>query len=357
MHCFTISTKPLPNLIHIAQIHPLTANSCFAILKKNSKDEKTMNILLYLYDNLLVILYACACLMAFCGYLNKRDKAPVTITVLFFCLLLNQLITSMAEFIPEFAHVYDAAYRNMPVFNTVISTVIAICLLDLFYLLVPDKKISRCEYIILLVFFLILLVIPTLKNSLVNLFLYSAVFLLYLLYRGITFCYLLHKKSRIHYIYSCAAVLLPLSGLIENFVKIFYRSSSGIDSYRIFSLDFLFGSAAASCIYTYMQKKAAPRGWEAAAKSRISESASCIQSGGEMDIFNSFCEAYGLTPREQTILSELLNHATYRQISDKLLISFFTVKTHVHSIRQKTGVRSKRELSELYERYKDPHPE
>lgn len=270
--------------------------------------------------------------MAFCEYLRKRDRTSVYVTVLFLCLLSNQLITSMAEFIPEFARIYDDAYRNMPVFNTVFSTVTAICLLNLTYSLTPDKKNVPGEYIILLGFILILLVIPTLMNNPVNLFLYSAVFPLYLFFRGIVFCRLLHKKSPLlsqglscdaYHMISFAAVFFPLTGLMENFVKIFFHSpQSGIYSHRIFSLDFLFGLAAASGIYAFMQKKTAPKRREAAARSQIAEKVSCTESGEEMEVFHAFCEAYGLTPREQTILSELLDQAACPQISDK--------QTHIH---------------------------
>lgn len=327
-----------------------------------------MNILLYLYDNLLVILYSGACLMAFCNYLKKKKRYSIYISVFFFCLLLSQLITSMVEFIPGFASIYDAAYRSMPISNTVISISAAICLMKLFFLFTHNKRIVKYEYFILLTISLLLLIFPTLKNSLTNLYLYTAVFLAYLLYRGVLFCYILHKKSpvylhgsywRIYNIFSYITILLPLLALMEIYVKIFYLyPNSDTYSYRIYSLDLLYGMAAFLFLYISIYNEALSEKCETAnvaLKSQISESASDIYSEAEIGIFHTFCDLYSLTPREQTILKELLNHTTYYQISNKLLISSYTVKKHVHNICQKTAVKSGQQLSDLYENYKHSH--
>jgi DNA-binding CsgD family transcriptional regulator len=54
-----------------------------------------------------------------------------------------------------------------------------------------------------------------------------------------------------------------------------------------------------------------------------------------------FGERCGLTNRESEILELLAKHYTNQQISDHLYISLGTVKVHVHSIFQKTGITSR----------------
>ncbi len=307
-----------------------------------------MNILHYLYNNLIVILYSGTCLLEFSNYLKKPNKKAVYLSVLFFCLLLNQLIISMTEFIPRFSRIYDAFYLNMPVFSTVVFLLTALCLLNLFLLMKPDKKAAGTESVILSVLCLLLLLIPTLKNSLTNRFFYTAVYLLYLLYRGVLFYFYLHKKSlvqphgsycRVSNIFSYLFILFPILGLIESFIEIFYfNSKTNPISHRLISLDFLFGISAVFRICTYLHKEAA--------------SLTCEAATDSFKIY-AFCNTYALTKREQTILTELLRQKTHQQISDKLLISSFTVKTHVHNICQKTAVKSKHELCALYENYKE----
>ena len=322
--------------------------------------------MLYLYDNILVILFSGVCLLAFSSSLRKRNKTSACIAGLFFCLLLNQLVLSMVEFMPEFAHIYNALYETMPIFNTINAISIAVCLLSLSYECVPDRPIPSYEYFILIGFGLLLLLVPTLTNSLFHLFLYSSALLFYLLYRGIWFCFLIYPKvpKSLHannpgmvHILSFIATLLLLLGLAENYVNIFdLYSHRGTYSYRNFSFDFLFGLISVFCIHTYMQKEIAPQTCEAQIRSLssiITESQPSISPGTEIGVFHTFCSAYSLTLREQTILAELLHHATYQQISDKLLISSFTVKSHVHHICKKTGVKSKQNICVFYERYKN----
>lgn len=326
--------------------------------------------MLYFYNDILIILFSGVCLLAFCTYLNKWNKTSAYIAGLFFCLLLNQLVTSMVEFLPQFANIYDTFYITMPIFNTIHAVFVAICVLNLSYACIPDKPIPPYEYVILVGFGLILLLAPTLTNRPWHLFLYSSALLFYLLYRGIWFRFLVHPRipeplhalnPAIMQMLSFINPLLILAGLAENYVNIFYRyANGGTLSYRNFSFDFLFGLVSGFCIYAYVQKEIAPQKCEAQIPSllpNIIETQSNNSPGTEIGIFHTFCSTYSLTPREQTILEEILHQATDLEISDKLLISSFTVKSHVHHICKKTGVISRQNLCEFYESYKDSLPD
>ena len=51
-----------------------------------------------------------------------------------------------------------------------------------------------------------------------------------------------------------------------------------------------------------------------------------------------------LTPREQHVLSLLMEGFNCKEISEKLKLSIFTIKTHVHSIYTKKCVGSLQQL-------------
>lgn len=60
-----------------------------------------------------------------------------------------------------------------------------------------------------------------------------------------------------------------------------------------------------------------------------------------------FYEAYNITKREREIVELLVKGYSYNRISDELVVTLPTVKSHVYNIYQKTGVKSKIELLNL----------
>jgi DNA-binding CsgD family transcriptional regulator len=256
----------------------------------------------------------------------------------------------MAEFIPVFGQFYQDAYFSMPVWNTVISISAAICLLNLDYQLKHTSKLPFYEYMILCIFIFLLLLIPTLKSSRITQFLYSSLFPLYILYRGFSFHSLINQTacsysrklfSDFRPLLSWSVLLFCLSGIIENYIRLSFS--------RIFSIDFLFGISALVYVCFFLRKTAALHACKAAVNSQeqMLESEAATDTGSAA--FYSFCRTYSLTLREQTILTELLRRTTDEQISAKLLISAFTVRSHVHNLLKKTGAKSRQELCTLYE--------
>ena len=64
------------------------------------------------------------------------------------------------------------------------------------------------------------------------------------------------------------------------------------------------------------------------------------------DICSQAAYEYGLTRREEEVLSLLLRGMTAQQIEDRLCVSNSTVKSHTHAVYQKVGVHSRSELTE-----------
>lgn len=63
------------------------------------------------------------------------------------------------------------------------------------------------------------------------------------------------------------------------------------------------------------------------------------------DEFKSSIEEFHLTGREEEILRELVKGLSYKEISDKLNISFHTVNNHIRNIYQKLQVNSRGEAA------------
>ncbi|WP_313152174.1 helix-turn-helix domain-containing protein [Lacrimispora sp.] len=321
-----------------------------------------MKLILYLYDNTLLILYFGVCLLAFCRYLSERCGISAWLSALYFFLFANQLVVSMAEFIPEFTRIYQDAYISMPIWSTVISISVSICLLKLSCLLNHTLKVPFSESIALYPFIFLLLVVPTLKSSKGALFIYNSLFPIFLLYRSFSFHALANKTgtaqkekplSVFHPIVFQAFIIFSLSGILETFIRIFAFPTYGMISFsRILSIDFLFAATALIYICFFLQKTAALHACKTAVNFQESDLGVETSPNDEPAFYYSFCNSYHLTLREQTILTELLNHATDKQISAKLLISAFTVRSHVHNLLKKTGTKSRQELCVLYENSK-----
>ena len=58
----------------------------------------------------------------------------------------------------------------------------------------------------------------------------------------------------------------------------------------------------------------------------------------------TFVDQYGLSPREREVIPLLNQGLSNREIAEKLFVSLATVKTHLHSIYEKTGTKSRYEL-------------
>ena len=76
----------------------------------------------------------------------------------------------------------------------------------------------------------------------------------------------------------------------------------------------------------------------------------------DLENFRNFCAKYDFTNRECTCFNLLMLGKTNQEISDELVISLGTVKTHTHNLFRKCDVTNRRELKNLYSEYiKDLH--
>lgn len=65
-----------------------------------------------------------------------------------------------------------------------------------------------------------------------------------------------------------------------------------------------------------------------------------------------FYRQFQITQREQEIIEELLQGASYKDMTEKLFISINTVKKHVNNIYKKVGVKNKIELLRVSQKFR-----
>lgn len=72
----------------------------------------------------------------------------------------------------------------------------------------------------------------------------------------------------------------------------------------------------------------------------------------ELNYNTAFAEYLGLSPRERDVLPLLLTNMDMNEISEKLIISYGTVKSHTHNIYKKAGVQNRLSLMKLAEEFR-----
>jgi DNA-binding CsgD family transcriptional regulator len=70
-----------------------------------------------------------------------------------------------------------------------------------------------------------------------------------------------------------------------------------------------------------------------------------IEAARRSEVLTLLGRQYGLTPREQHVVSLVLGGLATRRIAERLGITQHTVQDHLKSIFDKTDVRSRRELA------------
>ncbi len=69
-----------------------------------------------------------------------------------------------------------------------------------------------------------------------------------------------------------------------------------------------------------------------------------------------FLERFGISGREKEVIGMVLSGKTNQDIADKLFISLKTVKNHIHNIFQKTGAKTRMELSFIIRDFSKMNP-
>jgi len=69
-----------------------------------------------------------------------------------------------------------------------------------------------------------------------------------------------------------------------------------------------------------------------------------LRAAAPAETFGLLCRAHALTHRERDVVAALVAGLDTRAVTERLVISRYTVQDHLKSVFEKVGVRSRREL-------------
>lgn len=321
-----------------------------------------MDILIFLYNVALLLLYGIAMFYSFIIFRLKKYPFCLYLTVLFLFYIFDNTVIYMTEFLHNFSVEYDASFMTVPAFKTVIVIVTSFCLLRANNLIFR-KTLSKTDYTVIILLGLWDLFIPLLPDSALMVWLYYLPYQLFTLYLSTAGLLAIKKDKKItedipflkHYkkILLCT-LLFSFFIVIEDTIVIFnfdvYKTLTVRINNRSVTEDIL------SIIYAVFFIRHLSKELQGYTPVPIpvpedfphEEAAALPVEHGH---FYQFIKSYNLTTREQDIFKYLLDGKSTQEISDLLYISIGTVKTHVHNIYQKTNVTKKSQLIQLYEEW------
>lgn len=339
-----------------------------------------MDALLLVYNVLLLVLYSIALTFAGIYYLRTKQKLYFYTAGLFLFYIFDNLVIYMTEFISWFSTFYDSTFMSVPTFKTIIFVVTLLCMVRINTLQLKEQR-SVIFDAALVLFAVILLFIPIMADSALKVWLYYLPCQIFTFSLGLYGLRILTKNPDrydpvffIHYkrlliwtIVFSVLIVIEDTIVIFNFdiytdilVKINNRSltedimSIGYALYAIINLSrFLVIDTVPVPAQDAGQLTTGPEE-DLALQPDISvlpaavESGESVQDTEDYSKFYLFCREFQLTSREQDIFSLLLENKNNQEISEELMISIGTAKTHTHNIFQKLGVTKRQQLLNYY---------
>lgn len=334
-----------------------------------------MDAVLLIYTVLLLVLYSISLTMATLYFIQTRKPIYLYTLILFLFYILDRLIIHMTEAIPWFSTFYDNTFMSVPTFKTIIFVVTLFCLIRINSIMLQKHQTFGWDAA-LLIYALILLFIPMMPDSAFKAWLYylpNQIFTFALGIYGLKVLKKTPEKYDSSFFKQYRKVLIwtmifSILIVIEDTIVIFnfdtYTAFSVKINTRNFSDDVLTIGYAVYVIKHLLRNleihsDVLPKqeGIALSAESNSTmESFSVMppvqeQNTDSYSKFYLFCKEYQLTTREQDILTLLLENKNNQEISDSLLISVGTAKTHTHNIFQKIGVTKRQQLLDCYNSY------
>lgn len=344
-----------------------------------------MELTLLVYNVFLLILYGIVVALSFLFYQSTKKTLYLYTGILYVFIILDDLIIFIIEFIKWFADFYNQIFTSIPTFKTIILAVTLFCMIQI---MIVAFKLPKKGYLLYLFFIPCLLVwmfIPIMPDSPMKVYIYYlpfqiATFLLSLY----TLC-ILKKNAGIYdtkfiknvkslaYWTAVFSVLIVLEDTIVIFkydvitsfqVSINYRSITNDIMYIGYSIFVIWKLVQSFQIISKDVERDVDRREETIFQSNSPlvdfengttdnmkfHSSDGISEGQDLKFYR-FCKEYQLTSREEDILLLLLENKNNQEISENLVISIGTAKTHVHNIFQKIGVTRRQQLLEFYDQY------
>lgn len=331
-----------------------------------------MEILSFLYNIFLIILYSVVLSYSASLYIRKRKPVFLILTILFLFYIFDNTIIYMTEFIDSFSYHYDLQFMSIPAFKTVIIIATCVCMTFLQHIFIMQRDV-RPDIAALVFLALMLMFVPMMNDGAFEVWLYYLPYQAYIFYLGLSGVIFIKKRPELYnqndflIHYRNIALLTAVSTifiLIEDTIVIF-----SIDIYsdimvkinnRSFSEDIM-GIVLSFFAIKHLSRAMYLSDTEPLKPEGLNGVDDCMKVvpvmsvyRNELDpVFYHFSSEFHLTGREQDILKVLLKDKNNQEISDELFISVGTVKTHVHNIFQKADVTKRSQLLHMYGDYQD----
>lgn len=326
-----------------------------------------MEVVLLVYNIVLIVIFAVAGALSFILYRKKKSSVFLALTFLFIVNILDNTIIYMTEIIEWFSVVYDNQFMTLPSVKTVIILCYSACIVCI-TTFVLKEKIKPFHIAGLAALALATMFIPMLPNSAVKVWLYylpSQILQILLCVYGFT---ILKRKKEL-----ADRPHIKLFRKILKVTLVFAFLILAEDSLVIFNIDIYsdlmirinnrnYCEDLLSMIYSVTVIRFCFQNLTVEAEHPAAEipQAAPVVTEPEMvpqdtpKLKKDFCAEYSLTSRESEILELLLQDNHNQEICEILHISIGTVKTHVHNIYNKVGVKKRLQLIQVYECYPEP---
>ncbi|WP_034552116.1 helix-turn-helix domain-containing protein [Carnobacterium funditum] len=352
-----------------------------------------MKELTFLYNIILIVLYSISLTSISAIYIKTKKPIYLYTAIMFLLFIFDNTVIYMTEFLSGFGHSYNMQFMDVPAFKTIIVLGTAFSYYIINYYILQLKR-NYIDSFILIAYAVYLLFIPMMNDNALKVWLYYLPAQLYLAYLASTGLYhvkkypVLYKDSFFNRYTKLLKISLwfSLFILIEDTIVIFNFDIYSTLLLKINNrnigediLSIIYSIAAIKHTSNYLNnssfnletKHTFPTLRENNTIPEISytpvssnthniflpnhdkEELSTNEEEFEQanNTFNSFCQTYHLTTREQDIFHEILADKSNDEISAILFISIGTVKTHMHNIYQKVHVNKRTHLLHAYHAY------
>lgn len=319
-----------------------------------------MEVLIYIYNIFLIILYSFTMTLSINNFLKEKNYKnrllflAISFYMLFF--VLDNLVISMTELITPFANAYNKVFMGASFIKTVIYIGNNYCQLWILSI-ITKKKTKLFQYIIQLIILIWMVILHFLPNTALKVYLYYLPNQLFLIYIGFLAVKGLNeiKSDRNAEKYSliiqkylkwigAVCIIFGIAILLEDTFVIF-----NVDKYNILEIkiqnrniceDIFSIIISILCCYYFIHDYYNNKIF----RKEIDESRN-------NNLYENFFKYYKLTEREKEICELLLEHKQNKEIASRLFLSLGTVKTHIHNIYLKMEINRRRQIFELFEKY------
>lgn len=328
---------------------------------------------MFLYDILLLLLYTVPLTLSTVLYIQNKKRGYLYACILFISFIIDHVLLYMTEYLPWFFDLYNRMLLSVPTVKTLLYGVTLGSFILIFSTFIKNTGVTFFWPGLAFVM-LFQLYTPLLADGPLKVWIYYFPAQLFMFCLGLFGIYAAKKEPPSladgpdgHFyriLVFCTVMAIAIT--VEDTVVIFH-----FDNYAPLEMDILnrsytqdllnivlsfyavwllFGQltqAISGETHSAQPLEHTPKDDTAA---DIPGESELPKSTGSPDPIQSlFSKEYQLTAREQEILALLLDNKSNQEISDQLMISLGTTKTHTHNIFQKLGVRKRRQLLELYQ--------